>query len=327
MKGRSLGIRAACLQFRGDWPWLSAVFAIATHMSNELCFLCGADFGGTTPCTDPSHDAAWVGTRQTHIQFMNDRLRNRKYVSGVSRWPGFILLYIVLDLMHMADLGITQYCLGNVLFELFLELGGVLGRPLPTMARLVAFLKDAAIQLGVTCPVTALALTHIRREKDLVPCLKMKAAKTRSLAPIVLQLLRSHFPPQNERENVRMHCVRQVVVMYDEFKAWKPGSAAIVADCCRRHELLYMELARLEIARVGAEHWLRWRWFPKHHMMLHLTKEQAEEFGNPACFWNYADERAIGTCVDLAESSHVGTLSDTTMQKYRADVWATLCAS
>ena len=38
--GKPLRLRGAVLQFRGDWPWLSYVFQVATHASTAACFLC-----------------------------------------------------------------------------------------------------------------------------------------------------------------------------------------------------------------------------------------------------------------------------------------------
>ena len=71
----------------------------------------------------------------------------------------------------------------------------------------------------------------------------------------------------------------------------------------------------------GAE-WLRWRWYPKMHMMLHLTGGQAARLGNPWSSWNYTDEGAIGIASDVAESVHVNTLPRAVMDKYL--VWATM---
>ena len=223
--------------------------------------------------------------------------------------------------MHMADLGITQYCIGNILVELFVELGGSFTRPISTMGTLVALLKDAANDLSVSCPVSSLTLSHIRREDNKCPVLKLKAAKTREFVPIVLRLLEAHFPATSERERVRYHCLRHLNDMYNEFKAWGDDSPKRVAEMLRRHEMLYMRLGREQIFLYGAQNWVKWRWYPKHHMMCHLTREQTVQYGSPACYWNYSDERSIGHAVQIAESTHVSTLSDSTILKYMAEVW------
>ena len=38
LAGKDLAMRAACLSFRGDWPWLSWVFGFPSHSANYFCF-------------------------------------------------------------------------------------------------------------------------------------------------------------------------------------------------------------------------------------------------------------------------------------------------
>ena len=59
-------------------------------------------------------------------------LANDGYISGLFSIPGFDYDYIGLDFMHIADLGVSQYLVGGVLFTLFRELGGRVTRPKPT---------------------------------------------------------------------------------------------------------------------------------------------------------------------------------------------------
>ena len=102
--------------------------------------------------------------------------------------------------------------------------------------------------------------------------------------------------------------------MYDELHSWAPGSAGRLDELSRRFSLLYQELAREELARDPA--WLRWRWFPKNHLLLHLAGAQAESMGNPRGWWNFADESAIGMSADIAESVHPWTFSSSAVGKY-----------
>ena len=97
---------------------------------------------------------------------------------------------------------------------------------------------------------------------------------------------------------------------------WGEGSAEKLEEACRRHVLLYLSLAREALQQAGSdEAWLAWRWKPKHHMLLHLSSEQAKRMGNPSTWWCYADEGRIGDAVDTAESVHVKTLPKAALTK------------
>ena len=70
----------------------------------------------------------------------------------VFQWPGFQTLGLVLiqaDLMHTGCLGVVQYVCGNILYELFLELGGVYSNPLQTMCILETYIRQASKAVGL----------------------------------------------------------------------------------------------------------------------------------------------------------------------------------
>ena len=57
--GTPLTLRAGCVQFRGDWPWLCFVFGFLGHAATQFCFMCAAAFNEHTPMTDVSVGARW----------------------------------------------------------------------------------------------------------------------------------------------------------------------------------------------------------------------------------------------------------------------------
>ena len=223
--GNPMSLRGAVVMFRGDWPWLTSVFKLATHASTHACFLCNASMDMECPITDASSTALWRSTVVDPTTWLRDKLLNNKYVSGVFAWPGVGFSSIVLDWMHMVDLGVAQSVFGNVLWEIFRgPMCGQIGNPAPTLSMLQTMLSDAANDLGMAMPFTKLTLAMIRTE-SLKPRLKLKAAKTRDLAPIVLRLLESHFPAHNERGLRRYNCLEFLVKAYGELGDWKAGSA------------------------------------------------------------------------------------------------------
>ena len=317
--GQLMPYRGAVVMFRGDWPWLSTVFQVATHGSTHVCFLCGATTrSDECPFTDASLDAAWRGSLVSPVGWFEDRFRRGLYVSSVFSWPGFTLQNVVLDWMHMVDLGVAQACLGNILVELFRSaaVGGLFTNPTQGLTRLQTMLNDCAVQLGTAVPFSKMTLSMIRGE-DNRPRLKLKAAKTKALAPIVLKVLETHFPPASDREQRRFSCLEFLVLSYQELDGWSASSAARLEELCRRHVLLYTSLAREAVSVEGVgDNWCSWRFYPKHHMLLHLTGEQIRRYGNPRLFWCYSDEGSIGIAVTLAESTHVRTLVQACWQKY-----------
>lgn len=317
--GKPLRLRGGCVQFRGDWPWLSYVFSLAYHTNRDACFLCRGLLDMTMPLTDASTDARWRRRLVTQHEWLNERTREGNYISPVFSWPGFVFTCIILDWMHMVDLGIAQECLGNILFEVFRELGGLITNPDPTLAALLLLLQDAANSLEVPCPFSKLTFGMLRQDGK--PRLKAKAAKTRHLVPIVLTMLHDHFPPKNDRELRRLRCLEYLNAAYQELNNWKEDSPGRLEFACRRHVLLYLSLSREALAS-NCHDWVQWRWKPKHHMVLHLSGEQARRMGNPSLWWCYSDEGAIGQAVDLAESVHPRTLPKAALTKNR--VWELL---
>jgi hypothetical protein len=48
----------------------------------------------------------------------------------------------------------------------------------------------------------------------------------------------------------------------------------------------------------------QFRFYPKHHLFVHLSEVGIENCGNPREVWCYGDEDKIGDLVDVAEASH-----------------------
>jgi hypothetical protein len=217
------------------------------------------DLDGGIPLTDASSSARWRNHIIPAAQWMQERIQAGGYVSGVCSWPGISFHGIVLDWVHMCDLGVAQACLGNILWEVFLRLGGLVTHEHPTMTRILNYLCDAAHDLGHQMPISKLTLGMIRGS-DQRPKLKEKAGKTRGLAPIVLRMLELHFPPEGDRELRVVKCLEFLSKAYMELDNWGADSADRLEEFCRRHLLLYASLA-IESLRADSR-FLCWRWYP-----------------------------------------------------------------
>eukprot|EP00959_Pyramimonas_sp_CCMP1952_P044879 937504-Pyramimonas_sp.AAC.1 len=117
-----------------------------------MCFRCGAAQSAACPFTDATEHAKWRSTCKDHGQHMREIFEQGKYMSVFWTIPGFILPYIVCDVMHVCDLGITQYLNGNIVMELFRRIGGLRTRPDETLADIAGFVKMASKSLKYSKP-------------------------------------------------------------------------------------------------------------------------------------------------------------------------------
>ena len=116
--GTPLTLRAGCVQFRGDWPWLCFVFGFLGHAATQFCLMCAAAFNEHTPMTDVSAGARWRARCWCHRSWLENRVREGLYISRVFSWPGFLFSYITLDWMHDADMGVVPAEIGEVWWSL-----------------------------------------------------------------------------------------------------------------------------------------------------------------------------------------------------------------
>ena len=83
------------------------------------------------------------------------------------------------------------------------------------------YMQDAATDLGVELPLTKLQFTAFMEEG--VPRLRMKAAVTRHLLPVLLRMIEIPFPPRDDHDR-RVLCLRCLCLMYEEFHSWGAGT-------------------------------------------------------------------------------------------------------
>ena len=100
-----------------------------------------------------------------------------------------------IDLMHVGCLGIVQYLLGNVLHELFVEMGGTSTNWKETCGHLNMLIKQAARKLDKGPPVNQLTLNMMKSGAK-APKLKAKAAESRHMLAAVCKLLETYLPPK-----------------------------------------------------------------------------------------------------------------------------------
>ena len=119
-----LGFNGLLLQLRGDWPFLRSLFNVPGWNNTHICWKCRADQHNFKVA---HANAPWRSNRYGPGQFIK-HLRDHGVVpSSIFKCPGFVLDMVVLDWLHVMDLGVSQDCLGN-LFNDVLMLPGLDGK-------------------------------------------------------------------------------------------------------------------------------------------------------------------------------------------------------
>ena len=246
-----------------------------------------------------------------HNVFMQLCILQGQYVSGLYDIPGITLDVVSIDLMHTGDLGVLLFLYGNVLWELFVQIGGTAGDPGEALGDLMTMIKSASKAVGQERPPFNKLTLGMLKQPGKSPALKAKAAESRYMLPVILYILETYFKVCTDHEILRHRCVQTISDMYKKMRP-APGEVfdgAAVGKLARQHLILYTELAResLESRRHLTDGWVMWRWMPKHHLFNHFEGQVAVS-GSPAECWCYMDESAIGEAVKVAESCHASTL-------------------
>ena len=178
-------------------------------------------------------------------------------------------------------------------------------RPQAATPRMKHYMQDAATDLGVELPLTKLQYTAFMKEG--VPRLRMKAAVTRHLLPVLLRMIeillptpRRPRPPSLPVPAMPLPRVRGILQVVGEAIAAKGAGT-------------FPQVHRTpHVACAGSTH----SWTVG---VDHATHHMFDQTGNPAQFWNYGDESAIGWASNVAETMHVSVLPRALMQNEALD--------
>ena len=267
--------------------------------------------------TDATLGANWRGTRMTHREFIRDMLLMGKALPELFNFPGWLLEYVMIDLMHTGDLGIIPVLLGNVAWELICEWGGTATHCDDQVHTLMCMIRAAAKAIKLErSPINRLTINMIRLQGK-PPKLKVNAGEARRLLKVFNFILEHFAANDTDHHRLRYNCVHALYSMYELLEDLKPENNDVVSKLGRQHVILYSEIARAHVPRDPTEKWLLWRMYPKHHLFLHCIEDQLTESGNPRDSWTYPDERKIAEVVKMAESSNTLCLHTAIMRRYR----------
>ena len=113
-------------------------------------------------------------------------LQSARYIAGIWAIPGLTIGSVWPDWMHCCCLGIAQYVMGNIMFELFRELGGAISNLKAALSKLENIMEAISRELGVAKPFHSLSVGMIRVKMNKGPRMKLKAVEARHFVPVLL---------------------------------------------------------------------------------------------------------------------------------------------
>ena len=234
-----------------------------------------------------------------------------RQATGVWSWPGFSIDIVEVDWMHAADLRVTLYTLGNIVWEMIVELGGSYTSPTAALGKILTMIALIAKDLEVEPPLFDLTIGMVTAGASEAPKLKVKAGEARHLVPIVKDIVLKFFDTTSAHGRMRMDCVNALHLCYQEVNDWADESSTTLGRFGRQFCLMY---SQLHLEAVRANPWsFKWRLYPKFHLFIHIC----EAGYNPRETWNYWDESTIGDCAKVCEGCHPAYLAVSPILKHR----------
>ena len=299
LKGAALGFTASVVQMRCDWMAIKQIWSFGGWNAKRMCFKCRATQpNGEAPYTDVSMSALWRKMPLTVQAFMAELRDKGIDLSPLMSLPGFLLEYLVIDVLHAADLGTSADVTGSFLFEMVNYGRGFLSGTTKEkrVQDLWSRIRKLYKQFGTPNRLQALTVQMICKSKHASkPKLRAKAAEMRHLIPCVVQLAKDfndHMATARSKTILALFSRLLDFYMSIGLDDFDPEvTADIIQDFC----LLYKSLA---VAQTGPACWYL---KPKLHLLQELSL-QVHTVGDPANYWTYKDEDFVGIIARVAAS-------------------------
>ena len=222
---------------------------------------------------------------------------------------GFTIDCLCLDVMHIMDLGITQWIEGAVFMRLLLN---NFCQSVRTFSELrlkdnLIFVRRLMYKYYQTLPKTRgsmsaigkLSLKMLGDQQN--PRLSAKAAESRNLAPLLVQLCKEYRIYLGLNGNFLEAACTELNQFYIILKSERRNLSSGTVTQLRRHATRFLAFWK----RFGGN------LTPKHHFFWHLS-ERADMHGNPRMYWTYLDESENRRMAAVAKSLHGGSTFYTT---------------
>ena len=251
---------------------------------------------------------------------MNEFLRRQRRegisISVLFAIPGFLLSMVAIDVLHTADLGVSQEAFGNLFYAFF-------SHPLCTAPNRLLKIQQLWLRIQSyykrALPSTTLnSLTaEMVKRSGKAPRLRAKAAETRHLVPFGVELAAemAAAQPDSAVYKAMSDMFVHLLAFYNTFGK-QPFDKALAASSAKSFCMLYKQL---HVHHAPGD---LFALKPKFHLFIELAEWQTEEIGDPSRFWCYQDDDFVGWVAKLATSRGGGRSASTTptnvVARYRA---------
>ena len=329
--------RAALLQLRGDWEWMSQCFRFPTATQERFCWMCEAHQSDGPCCFhDVTRAAPHRATLIDHRAFIESCAAAGQEPSTLFRCPGLKLQHVTVDSMHAGDLGVFADAMGSLLW-LHISNKNYYNNMTVGLQKLNEQINEyyTGNRHRKLSRVTPLAYSQIKPKSMGFPYLKAKAAGCRHLADFGLALAHAHrfgglgkgrmrfrathplHGQETAHNDLVVNCFRGLV---DYHRAC--SASPFSPDFCKQSMYTFLEsfIALHDMWRAAfpedVHAKLPFHIRPKAHMLQHLVEEKIVLFGSPNAFWCYGDEDFVGVIkVVCSMSKHPATLEKRVAEK------------
>jgi hypothetical protein len=320
--GFKLCCHALLGQIRADWPFLSCLFNVPTHASSLICWLCKAGARNQpNSYTDCRKTAGWRSMRYVKHEFWACLLALGVALCPILELPGISEMSIVLDWLHVMDLGVSQDILGCFFWELIVNANLLAGATQDARLKsLWTTLRSWYATAKAPCRLDHLTKEMIRRGSG-KPKLRAKGAETRYVVPFAASLARS-FVAVNEHMRTVAHLLLQLLLLQLLCSGTAEWNHALACEVCQKLVDLYQALS-LEAEAAGMDY--MWSLKPKVHLMIEMIQYLSYYHGVPSEFWYYRDESFCGYWAKASHrrggANNPATTVERFLQRYLALEW------
>ncbi len=321
------GLFCVLWTLRGDMDWFQTSLHLEGASGTCICPWCRAnciesedDVWAATFNIDPlpwngiGPNAAWKATRWASRRAWLEPHGGRASVHTLFLLPGVSIFTVAADVLHIIDLGVTHYLLGNALFLMCFQ-----ARHFPAAATPALRLEEIwgrivrqYRQRGTESQLSNILLSFFCKEDgpySKPPVLKSraKAAETKELCPIIADIFRQVHDRMDATDRAVLECLDALTEFY-------------VILQCRSYNLpdhaqhsINRELQRLfvnyRILTLGAAatNSLMWHEVPAFHYAWHIGDQCL--YMNPRFSWTYMDESFMHVVKQVTEKCMRGTAS------------------
>lgn len=216
---------------------------------------------------------------------------------------GFGIDSLALDVMHVLDLGVTQYFVALVFARLIVNDFAGSGKPIVFInraenlrhlrRRMWAYYKTQKRNRATMSQIRKLTLPMLGNLRQ--PRLRAKAAETRNLVPLCVSLCQESFQCLGKNKGLIKLCAESLRDVYETMDQEPRVMSQEGLNKLRSRMFRF-----LQFWKASGGHLVY-----KHHCAWHLVQRAGAQ-GNPRLYWTYADERLNRTMGTVAKSLHGG---------------------